>query len=293
VTGYFNNNYDNPAAYTWSGAIAPPNTCVAGDVSFAWREATIRRINFYRRLVGLPLTVLDNSNNRNTHSQESAMIMSANADLNHNPPLTWDCYTANGANAAANSNLALGNRGPDAIDGYINDAGTGNAAAGHRRWILYPPTTAFATGDVGDHNYQGPTDVGAYANNLWVFGNTGTRPASPTYVTWPHAGFVPYQLLPSSRRWSLSVPGGNFASVTIAATSGSTTYTVVQEPLASGSGDPAVVFRLTDVPLGRPDADIPIDFGRLMALEQLRRRTMCRLRHLEILSYRCRVRYPP
>lgn len=266
MTSFFNNNYNNPATYSWTGEISdqnPGSVCNAGDITTAWREGTIRRINFYRRLVGLPLTTLDTTNNRNDHCQESAMMQSANAALDHTPPLSWNCYTADGAFAAGKSNIAIGSRGDDSIDGYIDDRGTFNAAVGHRRWILFPPTTAFATGDVGDRSWTGsPTDYGAFANSLWVFDNVGTRPPSPTSVVWPNIGFVPYNILPTSRRWSLSVPGANFNGVNVAASTNGNAYTVVKEAVQSGFGDNTIVFRLEDVPLGRPQADIPIDFSK-------------------------------
>lgn len=119
---------------------------------------------------------------------------------------------------------------------YIDDGGDNNAAVGHRRWLLYPEAVAFGTGDVGDHPWapsqrlgtsfpagpltpsvpwawtQGsprPTaPPGAWANTLWVFAERlPSRPATPAYVTWPSAGFVPYRNMPTSKRWSLSVPG--------------------------------------------------------------------------------------
>ena len=57
-----------------------------------------------------------------------------NADITHNPPSNWLSYTATGAEAAGKSNLAIGfninTYGPAAINGYMQDDGTGNCGAG-------------------------------------------------------------------------------------------------------------------------------------------------------------------
>jgi hypothetical protein len=95
-------------------------------------------------------------------AQQAALMMSANGQLSHNPPPSWLCYTAEGAQAAGSSNLYLGRFGPAAITGYVYDAGSGNYAVGHRRWILYPQTQRMGTGDI-------PPVGGARSSNaLWV-----------------------------------------------------------------------------------------------------------------------------
>lgn len=81
-----------------------------------------------------------------TNSQQAALMMTANVQLSHFPPNTWTCWTEAGSQAAGNSNLALGTYGAESIDAFMEDYGDGNAAVGHRRWILYPYTRRMGTG---------------------------------------------------------------------------------------------------------------------------------------------------
>jgi len=265
VASFFNANYPISATYTPTSDINPPSTCVAGDEGLAWRQETIKRVNMYRRLVGLSEVTLDTSgsNDKNKKCRKSALIMSANGQLSHTPPSSWNCYSVDGDIGAGSSNIAIGSHGPDSIDGYVDDPGSGNAPVGHRRWIFFPKRAEFATGDVGNRGWQGPGDTGgAYANSLWVFGATSDSQKVPDYVVWPNQGYVPYNLLPSSRRWSISVAGADFSSATVTAIrSDGHAYTVEKEKLSNGYGDNTLVFRLTDIALGRPEEDIEVDFA--------------------------------
>jgi len=64
-------------------------------------------------------------------------MMDANNSLNHNPPTSWTCYSAGGAEAASHSNLSLGYNTTSAVTGQMNDDGSNNYFCGHRRWILF------------------------------------------------------------------------------------------------------------------------------------------------------------
>ena len=218
----------------WTGNI---NSCLAGDTSAAAKDAILRRINFFRALAGLPSsTTFDAS--LNAKSQEAALLMSANNNLSHTPPNTWHCYTANAAEAAGNSNLALGNSGPAAIDAYFRDEGSGNAAVGHRRWLLYPQTRVFDTGDVSASgtNYS--------ANALWVFDANygGPRPAvRDAFVAWPPPGFVPYPVV--YNRWSFSQLQTDFSGTTVTVTSNGVPIAAPIETLTSDYGESTIVWR--------------------------------------------------
>lgn len=94
---------------------------------------------------------------------------------------------------------------------YVNDFGSGNYFVGHRRWLLCPYKGAFGTGSVGESTRS--------ANALWVFGNVVSRPATPTKVTWPPEGYVPYQVVYD--RWSFSLnsdPSASYGSATVTMT---------------------------------------------------------------------------
>lgn len=96
-------------------------------------DDTVRRINTYRWLAGLPN--LTNDPARHDNTMACAALMSANGSLSHSPPMDWDCWTSEGASAAGTSNIAYGyGSSAAAIDGYMEDRGT--ESLGHRRWIL-------------------------------------------------------------------------------------------------------------------------------------------------------------
>jgi hypothetical protein len=203
------------AVYTSSdgvsiGTTADISGCTPGTNSTAFQEAVLRRINWFRALAGLPAAVTFDAS-ESAKDQSGALMMSANTNLQHaGIPPTWHCFSADGTNAAANSNLALGYDGPDAITGYIWDFGTNNYAAGHRRWILYPQTQVMGTGDVPQQSSF------KSANATWVIDANlnGPRPATRTpYVSWPPAGYVPYQVV--YPQWSFALSNADLSAATV------------------------------------------------------------------------------
>ena len=187
------------------------------------------RINFFRALAGVPAAIVFNST-FSAKAQQAALMMSANNTLQHTGiPLSWTFYTAAGAEAAASSNLALGNFGPDAITAYMADEGSNNSAVGHRRWIIFPQTREMGTGDVtgNDANFNS-------ANATWVIDSqvNAARPATRTpQVPYPPAGFVPYQLI--WPRWSFAYPNADFSAATVTMTRAGQLVAVVLEPVTT------------------------------------------------------------
>lgn len=220
--------------------------CVAGTTSMEFQQSTIDRINFYRAMVGIkPVTLTPNLGNY----QEAALMMDANNQLSHSPPDTWRCYTSGGASGAGSSNLALGANGPYAIDIYIDDFGGNNSAVGHRRWILLPSQSTFATGDA----------PGANSLAVWQ-GGGNTVPAGLQYVAWPSAGYFPGDLIPGSGRWSFSnIDGGNLGAATVTMKNMLTgaNIPVTMEPFYSGYGAPTLVWIPQGVSRGSPSQDTP------------------------------------
>jgi hypothetical protein len=217
----------------WTGDAA---SCLAGTVSVTSHEAVLRRINYFRALAGMPAGVVFDDV-LNAKAQEAALMMSANDTLDHFPPPSWSCYTEDGADAARNSNLAIGRAGPFAIDGYMEDFGAGNSAVGHRRWLLYPQTETMGTGDVPRSGSL------RSANAVWVFdGNFGgPRPATrEAYVSWPPKGYVPYQVV--YPRWSFSYPGANFSGATVSMTDAAGDVPVTLEPVGVNFGENTLVW---------------------------------------------------
>jgi hypothetical protein len=226
----YNTNYLGSAISSigWTGNTS---MCNAGTISSSVHDAVIKRINYFRRMVGLnDNCTLDAS--LYSQEQQTALMMTANNTLSHNPPSSWTCYSTAGHTGAAGSNLAMGITGTDAVTAFINDFGTGNEPCGHRRWLLYSPRTTFSDGSTNT------------AAAIYVFGAGGNTHV-PAYIAYPPKGCVPQQLI--FGRWSFGLPGANFggATVTMTGPSGNVPLTVIST--AVGYGDNTIVWEPTGV----------------------------------------------
>jgi hypothetical protein len=237
----------------WNGNVG---SCNAGTTSGAYESATIERVNFYRALSGLPGTVGLFSEPEGTDTQAAALIFSANQSLSHSPPSNWLCWTQAGADGAGNSNIALGfgndaAAGPGAVDLYMDDGGAGNTAAGHRRWVLFPPQAQMASGSI-------PYNPQWASNALWVLGPFGSRPPTPNGVAWPPRGYVPWQLLPAdSNRWSFSFPNASFSNASVTMTrNGQSLGAPAYESVQNGYGDNTLVWLPQGVTYTQPAQDV-------------------------------------
>ncbi|WGZ93876.1 MAG: CAP domain-containing protein [Candidatus Thiothrix putei] len=233
---FYNSVYlaSNNTPIAWTGN---HSTCTPGTTSSEFKDAVLARINYFRAMAGVPASITFNAT-FNTKAQQAALMMSANNSLSHNPPSSWNCYTADGATAAGSSNISWGHNAWNAVDGQIQDNGIDNHAVGHRRWLLHPQTQTMGTGDV--------PKVGslAAANAIWVFdGNAySTRPATrDDFIAWPTKGFNPYPVVPV--RWSFSYPSANFTNATVSMTQGGTSIPVALETVANGYGENTLVWR--------------------------------------------------
>ncbi len=217
-------------------------SCIPGTNSPAFVNATLQRINWYRAMAGIPAAIAFNAT-ESTKDQAAAVMMSEHGALQHVGSWTgWNCFTTDATNASANSNLALGNDGPDAITAYILDNGGNNSAVGHRRWILYPQTQVMGTGDV-------PPEGSYYsANATWVFDANygGPRPATRTpFISWPPAGFVPYQVV--FPRWSFALSNADLSAATVTMTSNGVPVPVSLQTYVPGYGENTLVWYPTSL----------------------------------------------
>ncbi len=218
---------------SWTGS---QSACNTGDIPAALRESTLRRINWFRAMAGVPANITFNAT-YNAHAQKMAMMISANGQLSHNPPSSWACFSNEGQLAAKNSNLILGAGGVESTDLYMWDYGSNNAAVGHRRWLLYPQTLEMGMGDV-------PQD-GAYraSNTLWVIDTNLWKPRPSTrdqFVAWPPPGFVPYTTV--YPRWSVSYPGADFSRAAVSMSLNGAAMPVRLEVVANGYGENTLVW---------------------------------------------------
>lgn len=217
----------------WNGNV---NSCQPGATSSAFHAAVEARINYFRQMAGLPTIRLNDQ--YTAKAQSAALMMSANKTIDHSPDGNWNCYSSEGAEAAGSSNLFLSVYGPAAIDGYIRDPGTGNVAAGHRRWILYPSTKVMGSGDI-------PAGSTPAANALWVFDDSmwSARPATATpYVAWPPAGYVPYNTV--FPRWSFALPNADFANASVTLTLNGSNVPVTRYAPVNGYGENTLVWQI-------------------------------------------------
>ena len=180
---------------------------LAGDVSPAWRDQCLLRINLLRRMAGCQPLVFKDAYNR--IDQQAAMMMSANNQLSHYPDTNWLYWNEDGWNAAQRSSLALGLCGPGAVLGYLFDPGPLNTGTGHRLQMLMPALNAAGWGDVPAN-----TATGNYAANAFYMNDpsfAGSLNYDRPLVGWPAPGYVPNYLI--TGRWSLGLPDADTTGV--------------------------------------------------------------------------------
>lgn len=224
----YNQNYIGSAFYDngWTGNVAK---CKPGTISESAKELYLKRINYFRRQVGLN----DDINwNPNLHAkcQAAALMMLANNNLSHTPPKSWKCYTEDGYRAASTSNLSWGLAGNDALTDLMNDEDKSNYAVGHRRWILY--------------SNQKTMGIGATTRScvLWIMDFPVTPNTKiPTFIAWPNKGYIAKPLLFS--RWSFAIPKADFKDAVITMKSPTGNVTLMKEQLSLNCGDNTIVWK--------------------------------------------------
>ncbi len=208
-------------------------TCEPGIVNKKGHDVVLQKINYCRRLAGVPDScILDDG--LNVKCQKTALMMSANDQLSHSPPETWKCYTKIGAGTAGSSNLSLGNAFNDAIMGQMTDGGENNYSCGHRRWILNPNNMVFGHGST----------LNASALNVFGTSNSNIK-GNPRFnlqqpVCWPSTDYFPRNLIPS--RWSFSLSSVNFEKAKVTVTEGGKNLPLRVEPFSQGYGMNSIIF---------------------------------------------------
>ncbi len=186
----------------WTGDLA---TCDAGTVSVDYQQQQVDRINYYRQLAGLDHMV-ELEMTMSAEAQAAAVVIAANAAVDHNPPSSVACYSEEGATGSFNSNLYQ-RTGDDALRGFIEDPGASNVSVGHRNWLLMPQLRRVGIGEVPALT----SDIdGGYAVN---FRNGFELEKDTSVVAWPAPGYFPEELV--DERWSLSIYGADFSNATV------------------------------------------------------------------------------
>lgn len=207
--------------------------CDPGTLPQATQDAAVRGTNLYRWLVGL--NNVPNDPASATLAQACAVLEEANNMLSHTPPMSWTCYSANGAMGAGTSNITSGGSSPvAAVDGWIDDSRDITMTLGHRRWMLYPP--------LGPIGYGQATRYAC----LRVLG-TGRGPGMRPWVAWPNQGPTPSQVTPSFWSFSSSMVG---SGVSVAVTKDGAPVTVQAMMRTNGYGDNTVSWSMAAATAG-------------------------------------------
>lgn len=203
---------------------AGTGSCALGSVSAEAIDDALRRLNFFRWLVGVAPVTVDAAHS--TLAQYSAVITDANQarilqqrQSPHHPAPSWTCYTPQGAQGSEESNIALGSPSPaDSVEGYVTDDGV--PSLGHRRWSLYPALDRVGFGHV------------RRVNAMLVTGTQQVVP--PAFVAYPSPGPFPRERMPAE--WSIFFPSASGAiSVAVTSPSGASIAVDVSpltEPMA-------------------------------------------------------------
>jgi hypothetical protein len=180
VRSFYNGIFHTSDNVAMNSTADVPN-CNPGENSEDFLLAVARRINWFRAMAGVPAAItLDPS--YNAGAQQTAVMISRNHALNHNPPTNWICSTDTGHHFAG-GNQAEGVNGPDAITDYIWDFGANNNEVGHRRWILFPATLVMGTGDVPQSTNtatDGTTNAAARGRRKASFPIRSSSPTGPS-----------------------------------------------------------------------------------------------------------------
>lgn len=191
----------------WTGSVTG---CKPGNITESARLAQVNAVNFIRRVNNLsPVAAARLTDTAHLNTQKTALIMDTSNKLSHYPDSSFGCRTEVGVETAGKSNLALSTpsiKPVQAIKLYMDDPGSTNTAAGHRRWLMYPDAEVFAFG------------MTEQASALQVLGlRTNTDNNDPLYTMWPSRGHFPVTLEPNGR-WSVSTKANvtlKYASVTV------------------------------------------------------------------------------
>lgn len=274
VVSFWHSIYGDSEGYAdrmgWTGNYS---TCNAGTTAREFQDDVQRRINFVRALAGLHGSALVNdgttvnvdghynpppSTLRSTAAQQAAHMMARTRVVSHTPSTSLSCFTPAAGNGCSRSSLAYGFYGPGAIDEYMRETSAlgdtiWSEAAGHRRWILYPGATVFATGDTPG----APGTPGTAATNVLYCVPTEEEliPTTAGFTAWPSPGYFPDTL--NTRLWSLSYPDADFssASVSMSGPGGAISVTIIDDDDLN-YGDPAIVW---EVPAGVGASSVAAD----------------------------------
>ena len=187
----------------------PPDvsTCDPGAVSAGAGRRALQALNQVRALHDLPPVELDDFYAMQV--QEASLVQRANNYLNHYPEPGDNCYTSGAREGSSTANLSGSSRPVDPAEdvfGWVNDNNNlaELMAAGHRRWLLFPPLGYVSYGQVEGYStikvagFTSPPRAPVSADLEYI--------ALP-YKTYPHI-LVSGGGKPTPWSFSLAIPPG-------------------------------------------------------------------------------------
>lgn len=213
-------------------------TCTPGTMTPGMQDTLLHVVNYYRKMARLDTLAL---NAEVSHRlQAAALMFQANNALSSTPPSTWSCFNPAADSAARNSRLAGVEKGTEAIDLWMRDAGAELTACPNRRWLLYTRATRVGLG--GNDRYT----------LAWTADHFQDKQGLPTFIAWPPPGYIASPLVPS--RWSFSIPGADFSTSTIqmSGPEGSPPVVLQKNFLNPNFGDATVTWDIANLPLPPP-----------------------------------------
>jgi len=193
--------------------LQPPDLgkCIPGVLRNETKTAFLAAFNALRARHGLAPVRYNAAADR--AAGEAAMMMAANEALSHDPPPSWKCWTADGADAAGSSNLLGGVSSPyltyeddNAILAEWLIEGEGDQI-GHRRWLLDPYLGQTALGRFVTV-LPGGVRVDSAVMKVFNFpaesrgddpGRLRPSAAVPAFVAWPQGDYPAMYFSPRAR----------------------------------------------------------------------------------------------
>jgi hypothetical protein len=212
----------------WTGNV---DDCDPGNINESYRAAVLMRLNYYRLMAGVP-QLAGLRSEYNQQSQSAAALMSVNKKIDHNAdPSNWPrCAQLTGEGVRYSNALGEVN-GPEAVDTYMRDDNEPLVAL--RRYIIFPQTVWMGDGEVpATLTYDAINVVRVIDDNYYA-----PRPATRnTFVAWPPAAYVPYQVVPAA--WSFSYSGADFSQAVVTMKENGLSKSVTRYPPMACPNDP-------------------------------------------------------
>ena len=212
----------------WTGDV---DNCEQGTISDTVKSLIIKRLNYFRRLSGVT-NPISHISDFDSLAQQAVLMMLANNTLTHYPTSDFSCYTEDGAQGAAKSNLAWSYWGASStITNFIQDGGTGNEEVGHRMWLTWPRLNEVSIGATDTYS------------SIYISTDFISYPSEIEFYAYPGEGYIASDLV--FERWSFAMNDVDFSKAEVVVTNSlGDTIQLNGDPLAVNSSWDALVWEI-------------------------------------------------